>query len=86
MKNRYSKLIEHIFVNKYQAGQLRVEFLRTDLEESASILEISLPKNLGDIVYSFKFRAKLPEAIVQTASDGREWVIKNVGTGMYASV
>jgi len=82
--NRYSQLIEDIFLDKYKEGDTKVCFLRTDIEASAIKLGIKLPKNLGDIIYSFKFRNILPDAIRAKATEDREWVIKNIGRGQYA--
>lgn len=83
-KNRYSTLIEDIFNQKHQAGTNKVEFKRTDIEEAAEKLNIKLPKNLGDVIYSFKYRANLPDSIIKTAPSNLEWVIKNTGRGLYA--
>ncbi|MDR2154762.1 MAG: hypothetical protein LBE78_07020 [Burkholderiaceae bacterium] len=83
-KNRYFQLIEDIFFNRYKKGDVRVEFIREDIEDAAVQLNIKLPKNLGDIIYSFKFRTALPEKIKKTADDGKEWVIKNIGRAQYA--
>jgi hypothetical protein len=81
--NRYSKLIESIFFAKYKSGDQKVYFERPDLIEKAEELKINLPLNLGDIIYSFKYRASLPSSIISLASDGKEWVIKNVGRAKY---
>jgi hypothetical protein len=51
--NRYSKLIEHIFLAGYKQGASEVMFERQDIEQAAQKLGIKLPKNLGDIIYSF---------------------------------
>jgi hypothetical protein len=83
-KNRYSQLIEDIFFKSYKRGSTRVEFVREDIENTAIKLNIKLPKNLGDVIYSFKFRTALPEKIKATANDGKEWVIKNIGRSQYA--
>lgn len=82
-KNRYAQLIEDIFFKRYKKGDTRVEFIREDIENTAAQLDIKLPKNLGDVIYSFKFRAALPETIKETAEDGKEWVIKNIGRSQY---
>lgn len=82
--NRYAQLIEDIFFKRYQKGNTRVEFIREDIEKTAYLLGIKLPKNLGDVIYSFKFRASLPETIKATAAPGKEWVIKNIGRSQYA--
>ena len=83
-KNRYVRLIEDIFFQKYNEGDTRVTFRRTDLESTAKKLGIKLPKNLGDVVYSFKFRTSLPKSIIQKAAEDKEWVIKNIGRAEYA--
>lgn len=82
-KNRYAQLIEDIFFKRYKKGDTRVEFIREDIENTATKLDIKLPKNLGDVIYSFKFRSALPEKIKATAGGGKEWVIKNTGRSQY---
>lgn len=82
--NRYSKLVESIFFEKYRNGDQEIHFERPDLIKKAEELEITLPLNLGDIIYSFKYRASLPSSIISLAPDGTEWVIKNVGRAKYA--
>ncbi len=84
--SRYEQLIERIFLAKYKKGASRVDFRRTDLEDAAKGLKIALPKNLGDLIYSFRYRATLPEAIRKTAPPGREWVIEPAGRSMYRFV
>ena len=84
--NRYSQLIETIFKENYKNGDVRVEFERPDLMKKADELNIILPKNLGDVIYSFKYRTALPESITKTAPQDKEWVIKNVGRAKYAFV
>src|SRR5690606_16368222 len=54
------------------------------IEAAATKLGISLPKNLGDVVYSFKFRTSLPETIQTTAPEGQYWVIVGKGRAKYA--
>ncbi|MCK4653245.1 MAG: endonuclease [Candidatus Cloacimonetes bacterium] len=83
-KNRYTQLIEDIFFQYYSKSKTRVEFLRVDLEKTAKKLKMDLPKNLGDIIYSFKFRSPLPKSICDTSIDDKEWVIKNIGRAQYA--
>jgi hypothetical protein len=55
-KNRYVRIIERIFVKRYRRGASKVPFERTDIIETAAALGIPLPKNLGDIIYSFRCR------------------------------
>ena len=59
--NRYSVLIEKIFFDHYSKDDRVVEFERTEIEAVAAQLKIALPKNLGDVLYSFRFRTPLPD-------------------------
>ncbi|MCP3930943.1 MAG: endonuclease [Bacteroidetes bacterium] len=82
-KNRYSQLIEAIFNQYYENGKEAIQFERTDLVTQAKALNIKLPKNLGDVLYSFRYRTKLPESITSKASEGYEWVIRPAGRARY---
>lgn len=82
-QNRYSDIIERVFLNHYRKGLKEFEFAREEIEQVAATLEIQLPKNLGDIIYSFRFRSELPTAIAKTQSKGREWIIELAGRGVY---
>ena len=61
-----------------------IRFERTEIVSTAIDLGIELPKNLGDVVYSFKFRNQLPDSIKETAPLNKEWVIVNKGRARYA--
>jgi hypothetical protein len=81
--NRYAQIIEHIFWSKYSEGSKGIDFTRAEFDDTAKLLGVVSPKNLGDILYSFKFRTSLPAKILKTAPAGKEWVILNVGRGKY---
>jgi hypothetical protein len=81
--NRYSAIIGRIFKNHYKSGKTQFEFSRDEFVEIAKSLGIALPKNLGDTIYSFRFRTALPDDIVATAGKGREWVIELAGRALY---
>jgi hypothetical protein len=81
--NRYAVIISKIFEKHYLAGETEFEFGREELVSVAGELAIVLPKNVGDIIYSFRYRNALPPSIVETASDGRSWVIEGAGQGRY---
>jgi len=49
----------------------------------AKALNIKLPKNLGDVLYSFRYRTQLPETITSKAPKGYEWIIRASGRGQY---
>ncbi|MBC6438788.1 MAG: endonuclease [Rhodobacteraceae bacterium] len=81
--NRYGALIEKIFFDRYSTGATSLKFTRTDIESAAETLDLKLPKNLGDVLYSFRFRAALPVRIVKTQPEGMEWVIELAGRAIY---
>jgi hypothetical protein len=81
--NRYSALMASIFKSKYKKGLREVEFARSEFETFSKDLKIVLPLNLGDIVYSFRYRAALPASIQGTADKGECWIIRPSGKGKY---
>ncbi|MDA8327186.1 MAG: hypothetical protein M0033_13390 [Nitrospiraceae bacterium] len=82
-KNRYTQLIEKIFERHYTKKATEVVFEREELVRTAQELGIVLPKNLGDVLYTFRYRANLPEFIRKLAPAGLEWVIRPAGTARY---
>jgi hypothetical protein len=85
-KNRYSAIIERIFHSKFKAGARALDFERTEFVAVAKKLKIELPKNLGDLVYSFRYRAMLPDSIQSTAGERETWIIRPAGRGEYRFV
>ena len=81
--NRYSRLLEEIFTRNHKSGMDKVPFQREELEEAAKRLRVKLPKNIGDVIYSFRYRVALPESIRKSAPEGLEWVIRSVGKAKY---
>lgn len=81
--NRYEAIIEDLFFSKYKKGAREVAIERTEFESCAKKLGIKLPKNLGDVVYSFRYRANLPDKIVALAGEKQIWVIRPAGRGKY---
>jgi hypothetical protein len=59
------------------------EFPRDAITEAANALGIILPKNLGDVLYSFRYRAELPAAIRDLAPAGKKWIIEGAGRAKY---
>ena len=84
MANRYTRLIEHIFARHYRDGAEVVTFSRDEIPKAAADLGIKLPKNLGDVIYSFRHRVALPESIRDKAPEGKEWLIAARGRSTYA--
>ena len=62
-KDRYSRILEAIFARHYRAGLTELPFERSEITDVAAQLGVELPKNLGDLLYSFRYRTALPESI-----------------------
>lgn len=77
------QIIEWIFAQRHNPGDDQVTFTRDDLISAAAALGAPRPKNLGDIVYSLRYRVPLPDSIRQTAPPGREWAIFPGGNAVY---
>lgn len=83
MSNKYSKIIEKIFYEKFTSNEEEVEFNREDIIRVSEELKITPPKNLGDVIYAFKYRNALPTSIVKEAPENKEWIIKSKGRSKY---
>lgn len=81
--NRYSEIIAEVFRRGYKPGFRRFPFAREDFAGIAQDKGIDLPRNLGDTIYSFKYRAAFPESITKTAPEGYEWIISGAGIARY---
>ena len=79
----YSDIIERVFLDRYRPGDTEVKFVRQDLVDTARDLGVSVPKNLGDVPYAFRYRRPLPSAILKAAPAGQEWTIRGAGQAAY---
>ena len=82
-RNRYEQIIEALFLSNYTEGAHEVSFNRREIKHVAQKLGIVLPENIGDVLYSFRYRATLPESIRRLAPLGTEWVIQPAGKAQY---
>jgi len=81
--NRYQQIIQAIFEEHYTPGSEGFGFPREEILGAADRLSIARPKNPGDVVYSFRYRSKLPKEIIETAPEGKAWCILPAGDGRY---
>ena len=85
--NRYAALVEHVFFGEAYAAYTEeadsLSFEREDLERAAVELDIKLPKNLGDVLYSIRYRTPMPSSILATQPEGSEWIIEGAGRAVY---
>lgn len=82
-QNRYQRIIEHVFLQKFRKGASEVRFNRGDIEAATKALGLPPVKNLGDLIYTFRYRAELPEAVRAKCPAGNEWRIVPDGTARY---
>ena len=85
-KNVYTAVIERIFQSKFKPGMRELDFEREEIVKVCNELELEVPKNLGDLVYSFRYRAALPESIQKLAGEGETWIIRPAGRAKYRFV
>jgi hypothetical protein len=78
-ENRYHRIIEEIFFKSYRKGLTEVPFEREDILLAAEKLRIKLPKNIGDLIYSFRYRVALPKSVVKEAPRSQAWIIRPRG-------
>lgn len=83
MASKYDQVIERVFFNNEVGAKSRITFDRKELAQACRDLGISRIKNLGDIVYSYRFRKELPAKLKETAPVDCEWIIVGAGIGLY---
>lgn len=80
----YEQIITKVFDDNYRRGTDRVDFSREELAAAPRSLGIRVPKNLGDIVYTFRYRSELPAAIRSRAPKDKDWAIMPAGIAKYS--
>lgn len=81
--NAYARIIVLLFKRKYRRGAKSVAFERNEIVDAAKELGLPVPKNLGDVIYSVRYRQGMPAAIAKTAPKGYEWRIVSVGKALH---
>jgi hypothetical protein len=84
--NAYRALIERIFFDRYSEGATSIEFDRDDIPDTAVSLGLSRPKNVGDVIYSLRYRTAMPASILATQPERMEWIIEGAGRAKYRFV
>ncbi|MEA5162601.1 endonuclease [Cereibacter johrii] len=81
--NAYQAIIVDIFQRFYRPGMEEFEFGREEIHEAAARTGVKAPKNLGDVIYTFRYRRSLPKAILDCQPAGRFWLILGAGDARY---
>jgi hypothetical protein len=82
--SRYQAIIAEVFRRHFKRGMKEVGFTREEIADIAKQLKIVLPKNIGDVIYSVRYRAELPPSIRATAEKGFDWIIEGRGQSKYS--
>ena len=81
--SRYAEIVSEVFRKHYRKAAVKIAFEREEFAAIAEAKGIKLPKNLGDAIYSFKYRVPMPASITETAPHGYEWIISGAGRAKY---
>ena len=80
---RYHRSLVYVFRSHYKPGMKAIPFQREELTKAGKKLRLKALKNLGDAIYSYRYRIPLPKEIASTAPEGYSWVIMPAGKGKY---
>ena len=80
---RYHQLIERVFLSRYADTVREISFTREELIATADDLDIKLPKNPGDVLYTYRYRRDMPESVASKAPEGEFWIILPDGASKY---
>lgn len=84
--NAYRAVLEAIFWDLYEDGATELLFDREDIPEAADSLGLARPKNIGDVIYSVRYRTGLAPSVLETQPEGMEWIIEGAGRAKYKFV
>lgn len=80
---KYARILDAIFFRRYRPGATEVPFKRGEISRAARDLDIPVPGNIGDVIYSSRYRSGLPASIMETAAPNMEWLIWPAGRSVY---
>jgi hypothetical protein len=81
--SRYARIIEAVFKRYWKEGVSEFSFEREELKQVCRELHIEVPKNIGDVIYTFRYRRALPPSILATQPADRGWLILGHGDARY---
>jgi hypothetical protein len=84
--NAYRAILERIFLDRYYEGADELLFDREEIPKAAATLGLPCPKNVGDVIYSVRYRTGLSESVLSTQPEGMEWIIEGAGRAKYKFV
>jgi hypothetical protein len=75
--NKYDQLLTAIFKKKWKSSLAEVPFTKDEVIDAAGELGLRL-KNLADVIYTYRSRRPMPNAILKTGN----WLIAARGSGL----
>lgn len=84
-KKAYESAIRKVFFDGFRKGRKEIDFARPQLVQAATALGVD-PKNIGDLVYTYRYRRALPADIAKEAPANYVWIIRGVGSARYRFV
>jgi hypothetical protein len=82
--NRYKAILAKIFEDRFMPGATEIPFSMAEYKPVVDALQIEMPDNPADIVYSQRYRALSIPSILATQPKGYEWTIVGQGKSKYA--
>jgi len=82
-KGTYERIIVHLFNRHWRAGITEFVVSRNEIREAAEELGLAAPRNLGDLIYTYRYRRDFPDEILATEPPGRHWLILGAGDASY---
>ncbi len=82
-KAAYAAIIEDIFFRFFKKGATEFTFSRDEIANAAARMHVKMPKNAGDVIYAYRYRKSLPDAILETQPKGYFWLILGAGDALY---
>jgi hypothetical protein len=84
VEGAYKLILTYLFFAHYDPKtKTTTPFHREEIVGAAAELGVDLPKNKGDVVYSQRFRADMPNKIAAVTPKGHEWRLESVGASRY---
>lgn len=81
--NAYQTIILDIFRLHFSKKSEEFTFERDEIAAAAERTGVKRPKNLGDVIYTFRYRRPLPKEILDAQPKGRSWLILGAGDALY---
>ncbi|MDC0706245.1 hypothetical protein [Priestia sp. AB] len=81
--SKSAKLIKKIFFKYYKENDEIVKFERDDFIKASQEMNTSPPKNIGGVIYQYRYTSPLPKEILNTCKAGENWIIEGDGHAKY---